>query len=373
MIDSALPPGGRIGILGGGQLGRMLAAAAARLGYRTVVLTPEKEAPASLLAEATIRGEYDDPAALDALADRVDRVTIEFENIPAASLARLEASRIVHPSSALVAIAQDRIAEKRCFEAVGIATAPWREARTEADAIAAARELDGPVILKTARLGYDGRGQARVDGATDAGLAFVALGSVPVIVERLVSFTCEASVIVARAQDGSLAAFDMVENRHKGGILELTLAPSRQPDFVQGRAQAAARTLAEQLGLVGLLALEVFVTEDGQVLANEMAPRPHNSGHWTLEACAASQFEQMIRAVAGLPLATPFRHSDAAMHNLIGDQVDAWPRLLAERGLIPHLYGKENPRPGRKMGHVTRLWRRGRLPDEASVRRAFPL
>lgn len=373
MMREALPPGGTIGILGGGQLGRMLATAAARLGYRTVVLTPERDAPASHVACATIEASYDDREALDALAARADRITVEFENIPAETIEHLARSSVVRPGPWVVATAQDRIREKRFFEEMGIRTAPWRPALTADEAERAADALGGDVILKTARLGYDGRGQARLRDPSEAKGAFERLGSVPLIVEARVAFACEASVVVARGQDGTLAAFDMVENRHRDGILELTLAPSKLPDFIQGRAQAAARTAAERIDLVGLLALELFVTDEGDVLANEMAPRPHNSGHWTMEACRASQFEQAIRAVAGLPLASPFRHADAAMRNLIGDEVAAWPRLLADREIIPHLYGKGPPRPGRKMGHATRLWRRGRLPDEATVRACFPV
>ena len=368
----ALPPGSTIGIVGGGQLGRMSAMAAARLGYRCLILTDEPDSPASHVALGCIVGDYDNPDTLRAFAGAVDVITFEFENVSAAGLDLLAALRPVRPGPSVLRISQDRIAEKSFLNQAGADTAPWA-AVTDADALEAALARIGlPAILKTTRLGYDGKGQALVRSPEDARAAFVALSPKPLILEGFVDFAREISVIVARGLDGASCAFDAVENRHRDHILDLTLAPAPIDPAIAERARALALRVADALDLVGLLAVEMFVTAEGGVVVNEIAPRPHNSGHWTIDACPASQFELHIRAVAGLPLPTAGRHSDAVMKNLVGPEETAlWPAILATDGLIGHLYGKTEARPGRKMGHVTRLFPRGGLPGEFGIRAAL--
>ncbi len=369
LTEVILPSNATIGIVGGGQLGRMSAMAAARLGFRCHVLTPERDSPAALVSAGATIGDYEDPAALRDFAAQVDVVTFEFENVSAAGLDLLASLRPVRPAPGVLRISQDRVAEKSFLNAAGIPTAPWREigAREELDQAVAALGL--PAILKTTRLGYDGKGQAMLRDPADLDAAWESLAPHPLILEGFVDFACEMSVVVARGADGTLAAFDAVENRHRDGILDLTLAPARVTPGIAARAGMIGREVAGALGLVGLLAVEMFVDRDGRVLANEIAPRPHNSGHWTIEACPASQFELHIRAVAGLPLPEASRHADAVMKNLVGPEETAlWPEILATQGLIAHLYGKAEARPGRKMGHVTRLFPRGALPGEFGVR-----
>lgn len=367
-----LPPGRTIGIVGGGQLGRMSAIAAARLGYRAHILTQEEDGPAAQVAAGITLGAYDDPAVLRRFAAAVDVVTFEFENVSAAGLALLEELKPVHPSAKILGISQDRVAEKSFLNAAGIATAPWAEVTDEASLAEAIAVIGLPAILKTSRLGYDGRGQARVSTPDEALMAFHRLEPKPQVLEGLVDFACEVSVIVARGADGQIASFDTVENRHKHGILDLTFAPARIPEEVAERAQTLGRQVAEALGLIGLLAIEMFVDRDGRLRVNEIAPRPHNSGHWTIDACPASQFEMHIRAVAGLPLPAARRHSDAVMKNLVGpDDMARWPAILATPGLIPHHYGKAEARPGRKMGHVNRLFPKGGLPGPFGVNAAL--
>ena len=363
-----LPPNATIGIIGGGQLGRMSALAAARLGYRSHILTPEQDSPAAQVSAAVTIAEYEDQQALRAFAAAVDVITFEFENISADGLSLLEHLKPVRPSPAILRISQYRIAEKTFLNQTGIATAPWRAVSTPADLEAAIVTIGLPAVLKTTRFGYDGKGQALLRTLQDASRAVVELGAAPLILEGFVDFAQEISVIVARGADGAMAAFDTVENRHRDHILDLTLAPAPIPDSVAAEAQHIARRIAEGLGLVGLLAVEMFVDARGKVLVNELAPRPHNSGHWTIDACPASQFELHVRAVAGLPLHPAARHSDAVMKNLIGPEETAlWPAILATPGLIPHLYGKAEARPGRKMGHVTRLFPRGALPGTFGI------
>ncbi|HTR17204.1 MAG TPA: 5-(carboxyamino)imidazole ribonucleotide synthase [Acetobacteraceae bacterium] len=371
-MPTPLPPNATIGIVGGGQLGRMSAMAAARLGYRCHILTPEPDSPAAQVAAGVTLGAYEDKAALTAFAEAVDVVTFEFENVSAEGLDLLASLRPVHPSPAVLRLSQDRVAEKRFLNGAGAATAPWREVTSLAELEAAVAELGLPSVLKTTRLGYDGKGQALLRAPEDLAPAFERLAPKPLILEGFVDFACEISVVVARGVDGTVRAFDTVENRHRHHILDLTLAPARVPEAVAAEAQIIARRVAGALGLVGLLAVEMFVDRRGQVLVNEIAPRPHNSGHWTIDACPASQFEMHIRAVAGLPLPPAERHSDAVMRNLIGpEDMALWPQVLAAPGLIPHLYGKAEARPGRKMGHVNRLFPRGALPGEFGVRDAL--
>ena len=367
-----LPPGGTIGIVGGGQLGRMSAIAAARLGYRAHILTEEADGPAAQVSAGITLGGYDDPEALRTFAAAVDVITFEFENVSAEGLDLLAGLRPVHPSPRILGISQDRVAEKTFLNDHGAATAPWAEVSDEASLDAAIARVGLPAILKTTRLGYDGRGQARVTTRAEAEAAFASLEPKPLVLEGLVDFACEISVVIARGADGQMTSFDPVENQHAHGILDLTFAPARIPDETADRAVALGHRVAEALGLVGLLAVEMFVDRDGSLRVNEIAPRPHNSGHWTIDACPASQFEMHIRAVAGLPLPPATRHSDAVMKNLIGpDDMALWPEILASPGLIPHLYGKAKARPGRKMGHVTRLFPRGSLPGPFGIAAAL--
>ena len=363
-----LAPNATIGIVGGGQLGRMTALAAARLGYRCHILTPEPDSPAGQVAAGTTLGDYEDEAALRDFAARVDVITFEFENVSAAGLDLLASLRPVRPSPTVLRISQDRIAEKGFVNEAGIGTAPWCPVGSVAELEAAVLRLGLPAILKTTRLGYDGKGQIMLRPGDDVAGAFECMAPKPLILEGFVDFACEVSVIVARGLDGGTAVFDTVENRHRDHILDLTLAPARIPVETAAKAERIAQELAERIGLVGLLAVEMFVTSDGRVLVNEVAPRPHNSGHWTIDACPASQFEMHVRAVAGLPLPAATRHSDAVMKNLVGPREAAlWPEILAAPGLIPHLYGKAEARPGRKMGHVTRLFPRGSLPGPFGI------
>jgi 5-(carboxyamino)imidazole ribonucleotide synthase len=364
----SLPLGSTIGIVGGGQLGRMSAMAAARLGYRAHILTQEADGPAAQVASGITLGDYDDPAALRAFAAAVDVVSFEFENVSAEGLALLAELKPVHPSPTILGISQDRVAEKSFLNAAGVATAPWAEVTDEASLAAAIETIGLPAILKTSRLGYDGRGQARVSTPEEALAAFRQLEPKPLVLEGLVDFACEVSVIVARGADRQVASFDTVENRHKHGILDLTFAPARITEDAAAAAQTLGRQVAEALDLIGLLAVEMFVDRDGSLRVNEIAPRPHNSGHWTIDACPASQFELHIRAVAGLPLPDAQRHSDAVMKNLIGpEDIALWPEIVASAGLIPHHYGKVEARPGRKMGHVNRLFPKGSLPGPFGI------
>jgi 5-(carboxyamino)imidazole ribonucleotide synthase len=367
-----LAPGATIGVVGGGQLGRMMALAAARLGLRAHILTPETDSPAGQCAAGVTIGAYDDPQVLRDFAACVDVVTFEFENVSAAGLDLLERLRPVRPAPSVLRISQDRVLEKQFVQAAGAATAAWRpvESRGQLDDAVAALGL--PAVLKTTRLGYDGRGQALLRRPDEVHAAWQSLAPKPLILEQFVDFAAELSVVLARDATGAVAAFDTVENRHRHHILDLTFAPARVAPELAAEAQAVAARIAAHLGLVGLLAVEFFLAADGRLLVNELAPRPHNSGHWTLDACACSQFELHVRAVAGLTLAATTRHSDAAMQNLIGPEgMRAWPAALAGAGLCPHLYGKAEVRPGRKMGHVTALFPLGALPGDCGIAAAF--
>jgi 5-(carboxyamino)imidazole ribonucleotide synthase len=350
-----IPPGGTIGILGGGQLGRMTALAAARLGYRCHIYCPETDSPAAQVSAAATVAPYDDIAALTRFAESVDVATFEFENIPAGAVRAVSAVVPVRPGVKALETSQDRIAEKRFFEREGIATASWRPVHDFPALGPALAQIGVPALLKTTRQGYDGKGQARIMAEADAMAAWRAVGSKPSILEGLVKFEREISAVVARGVDGQVDCYDVVENVHLGGILHTTTAPAPIAPDLADEARAMAKRAADALELVGLLALEMFVTRDGALLANEMAPRPHNSGHWTMDAAATSQFEQLVRAVCGLPLGDPTRFADAVMTNLIGDEIEQWPEFLKEPGARLHLYGKAEARPGRKMGHVTRV------------------
>ncbi|WP_416896222.1 MAG: 5-(carboxyamino)imidazole ribonucleotide synthase [Minwuia sp.] len=350
-----LPPGSVIGVLGGGQLGRMMALAAARLGYRVHVYTPDADSPTEqVCASATVAG-WEDEAALDAFADAVDAVTLEFENVPVSAVERLEARVPVRPGSHVLAVAQDRLAEKTTARNLGVPVAPFEAVTSDTDLEDAVELIGAPSVLKTRREGYDGKGQRIIRTAADAAPAFADLGRPAAILESFVDFTAEISVVAARGLDGDVKSYTAVENRHEHHILALTIAPAAVASSAVKQAEEAARTLIEALDVVGLLAVEFFVTPEGGVLFNEMAPRPHNSGHWTIEACRVSQFEQQVRATAGLPLGATGFHHRAVMRNLIGDDADRWSDLVAGGDSL-YLYGKAEARPGRKMGHVTRLY-----------------
>ncbi|THK36013.1 5-(carboxyamino)imidazole ribonucleotide synthase [Ensifer sp. MPMI2T] len=345
-----------IGIIGGGQLGRMLAMAAARLNFRTVILEPQPDCPAAQVANAQIVAPYDDAHGLDQLAAASDLITYEFENVPVSAAISLAASRPVFPPPKALEVAQDRLVEKRFINDCGIATARFHAIDSQVDLELALADFGGAGVLKTRRLGYDGKGQ-RVfrSPADDPAGAFAALGQVPLILESFVRFEREISIIAARGPDGSSACFDPAENVHRNGILYTSTVPASVGPATADAARAAAIAMLDALGYVGVIGVEFFVLADGSVVANEIAPRVHNSGHWTEAACVVSQFEQHIRAIAGLPLGDPSRHSDCVMQNLIGDDIAEVPGLLAERNVLVHLYGKAEARVGRKMGHFTRL------------------
>jgi len=315
-----LPPNATIGLVGGGQLGRMSSLAASRLGYRCHILTRETDSPAAQVSHAVTISDYSDPVSLRAFADAVDVISFEFENVSAEGLDLLASIRPVRPAPSVLRISQDRVDEKTFLNRAGVATAPWAPIGSRQELDEAVRRLGLPAVLKTTRLGYDGKGQAMLRTAQDLDAAWERLDPKPLVLEGFVDFAQEISVVVARGTDGSVSTFDTVENRHRDHILDLTLAPARISVAVDQAAQAIGRRVAETLDLVGLLAVEMFVDSIGQVLVNEIAPRPHNSGHWTIDACPASQFELHIRAIAGLPLPPATRHSDAVMKNLIGPE-----------------------------------------------------
>ena len=349
-----LPPGSTIGILGGGQLGQMAALSAAALGYRCHVYSPDANAPAKEIAAAQTTAPYEDEEAARAFADAVDVVTFEFENVPDETLAIIAKGAPVRPGVHALHVSQNRALEKAFLNDNGIGTAPWAAIVT-ADNLEPAATIGFPAILKTACFGYDGKGQVRVDAMDDLAAAWVEIGEVPAVLEGFIDFEREISVIVARAAGGDTRSYVPVDNVHREHILFTTTAPSTIDNETAEAARAISHRIAAELDLVGLLAVEMFVTRGGDVLVNEIAPRPHNSGHWTMDACAVSQFEQFIRAVVGLPLGDPARHSDAVMTNLIGDEANQWQTFLNEDGACLHLYGKAESRPGRKMGHVNRL------------------
>lgn len=359
MADGTLSPGATIGILGGGQLGRMTALAAARLGYRCHIFCQSADEPAAQVAAQTTLAAFDDTDALDRFARSVDVATLEFENVPIASLERIAGSTPVHPAPAVQAVAQNRLKEKSFANSLGIETAPFRAVASSAELDEAVALIGTPSVLKTVRMGYDGKGQVSIKADTDLETAWAESGAGPAteggILEGFVDFTCEVSVIVARGTSGESSAFVPVENRHANHILDETIAPADISARTASIANDIAIRLAEGLDIVGLLAVEMFITASGDVLVNEVAPRPHNSGHWTMDACRTGQFEQLVRAICGLPLGDPSRRCDAVMKNLIGDAVNDWPKYLADPAAKLHLYGKAKTRPGRKMGHVNFL------------------
>jgi len=353
-MNGALGPGSTIGIVGGGQLGRMLAMAAARLGYRCHVFDPHRRPCAAEVAAAFTSASFSDEPALKAFGESCDIVTYEFENLPVAALGVLGDK--LRPGTRSLEVAQDRAVEKRFIEATGASVAPWRTVDGVADIVTALDTLGGPILLKTRRLGYDGKGQAWVDAADEATAAWAAIGGEPAVAEARVAFDAEFSVILARAATGETRAFPISRNEHDGGILRRSRAPAGEP--IDGQAREGigrAEAIANALDHVGVITVEFFACREGPVV-NEIAPRVHNSGHWTIEGCATSQFEQHVRAICALPLGdTALVGVTASMDNLIGADVERWPGLIAESGARVHLYGKGEARPGRKMGHVTRL------------------
>ena len=354
----SLQPGGRIAILGGGQLGRMLAMAAARLGLHCTIYSDSDDSPAFEVADRAIRGSYEDLAALGELARTCDVLTYEFENVPVAAARHLEGRIPVRPGPRALEVAQDRLTEKRFMEACGLPVAPYRPVDDVAMLETALSELGGAAILKTRRLGYDGKGQVNIAPGEDCAAALAEIDRAPAVLEKRVAFHCEVSVLVARATDGSMVFYDCPRNRHEGGILRVSSVPSGLDEPVLELARDHARAVAEALDYVGVLAVEMFYLgpqASAPLLINEMAPRVHNSGHWTMDACLCDQFENHIRAVAGWPLGDPARLVDVEMHNLIGADVNEVPEILREAGAVLHLYGKAEARPGRKMGHVNRF------------------
>jgi 5-(carboxyamino)imidazole ribonucleotide synthase len=346
-------PGGTIGILGGGQLGRMLAMAAARLGLKTHIYSDEKDAPAFQVCDAHTVAKFDDEAALAKFASVCDALTFEFENVPAAAAALLSKAKPTNPNARALAITQDRFDEKCFIAGLGLKTAAFAAINTNSDTVSGFAKVGSPAIIKTRRFGYDGKGQAKVASADEAAKAVGSFRGAAAILEQFVPFEFEASVVAVRSASGEFAAYDPAENVHEHHILRRSIVPARLTAKQAEDAKAIARKIADALDYVGVLGVELFVTKDA-LLVNEIAPRVHNSGHWTIEACICSQFENHIRAVAGWPLGSTARHSDAVMENLIGEDAADW-KALAAKGDALHLYGKSEIRAGRKMGHVTYL------------------
>ncbi len=350
---SALPVGATIGILGGGQLGRMLAVAASRLGLKTHIFEPGSAPPAGDVAHAVTMAAYTDAAALKAFAASVDVITYEFENIPTSALDILEALKPIHPNRNALATSQDRLTEKTFLRDLGLTTAPFAVVADAASLDAAIGTIGTPAILKTRTLGYDGKGQARLQSPDDATTALDAMAGAPALLEGFVDFTHEVSVIAARNPDGAVACYDPGENLHADGILRTTTVPARLSASQRTDAVLLAGQILNALDYVGVMGVELFVTSRGLVV-NEIAPRVHNSGHWTQNGCTIDQFEQHIRAVAGWPLGDGTRHSNVTMENLIGDDMDRVPEAATSNAAI-HLYGKAEVKPGRKMGHINRI------------------
>jgi 5-(carboxyamino)imidazole ribonucleotide synthase len=357
-VTPFIAPGATLGVMGGGQLARMFVHAAQQMGYSTAVLDADADSPAGLVSHHHIRADYVDAAALAQLAAVCDAITTEFENVPANSLAALAKTRPVSPGAAAVSVCQDRAAEKAHFDRSGVSCAPYAVIES-AEAVGNVSEDLLPGILKTARLGYDGKGQRRVSSRTELTEAFGSLGGVRCVLEKMLALSHEISVIVVRSANGDIANFPVQQNLHRDGILAVTQVPP--PDVavqVQERAMQSARSIAIELGYVGVLCVEFFVLRDGSLIANEMAPRPHNSGHYSIDGCDVSQFDMQVRAMTGAPLYAPRLHSPCVMLNLLGDLWTSgrdpdWAAVLALPGAHLHLYGKTQARPGRKMGHLT--------------------
>jgi 5-(carboxyamino)imidazole ribonucleotide synthase len=354
-----LKVGATIGILGGGQLGRMLAIAAARLGFHCHIYSPEKDSCAFDVARASTCAAYDDWAAIAKFAAAVDVVTYEFENVPAECAAYLAARKPVLPDPKVLETTQDRLSEKNFITKLKIPTAPYTSVHSATQLAAAVETIGLPAVLKTRRLGYDGKGQAKISKGVDPNAAWRTMRHAPSILEGFVDFEREVSVVAARSQDGKVVSFDVTENEHRDHILKISKVPAAITPTVERDARQIAQRIAKAFDYVGVLAVEMFVVRKGKnfaLLVNEIAPRVHNSGHWTIDGASVSQFEQHIRAVAGWPLAKPVRHGRVQMTNLIGDEIDDSAKWLTVPGAAVHLYGKKESRPGRKMGHITRVF-----------------
>ena len=357
--NTALPQGATIGILGGGQLGRMTALAAARLGYKYHIFCQSLDEPAAQIANNKTIASFEDTNALKDFSKKVDMVTLEFENIPLSSYKYLESILEVRPNSHTLSISQDRIKEKNFISDLDIPVAPYRSVKTESDLNSMLAELGTPSILKTARMGYDGKGQVRIEKKSETKKAWNLSGACEAtggaILEGFIDFEKEISVIVGRSSNGDIVSYIPVQNIHKNHVLDKTIVPALiTPEQVNYATQISHR-LIESLNLIGLLAVEMFITKDGRLLVNEIAPRPHNSGHWTLDACTISQFDLLIRALCGLPLGSIKRNANATMKNLIGDDINDWQNYLLDPTAHLHIYGKSDIKAGRKMGHVTWL------------------
>jgi 5-(carboxyamino)imidazole ribonucleotide synthase len=357
-LDAPLPPNATVGILGGGQLGRMLCLAAARLGLKCHILAPEKDSPAFQVSAAHTIAAYDDKVALADFAAAVDCVTYEFENVPVEAVEFLEKLKPVRPGSKALRVAQDRLLEKQLARDLSAMTADFAAVNSHEELLRRIDEIGVPAVLKTCRFGYDGKGQAKIMTRSDAAASWEAMRGQPSILESFVDFHMEVSVIAARDAAGGFVAYDVTENVHRHHILHTATVPSRLDPEAQREALDIAKRIADALDYVGVLGVEFFALQHrgrSHVYVNEIAPRVHNSGHWTMDACLVSQFEQHIRAVAGWPLAIPYRHSDCVMTNLIGEEILAAPQLAAEPQTAVHIYGKAEWRQGRKMGHFNRL------------------
>lgn len=374
MKDAPILPGSVVGVLGSGQLGRMFAIAARRMGYRVHTFSPDTDTPTGQVADEEIVASYDDLDRVAEFARRVSVVTFEFENVSAAATATAERFAPVRPAGFVLHTTQQRIREKSFLSRHGLPVTPYREVRTEDDLLAAVAALGTPAILKTAGFGYDGKGQVRITSPALALEAWDLIGRAEAVLEAFVDFACEVSVVAARGVDGTFAHYGVVENRHTRHILDVTIAPASVPEPVARQAVEIARTVLDKLEVVGVLCVEFFVTHAGELLINELAPRPHNSGHFSFDACMTSQFEQQLRAACGLPLGSTELLRPAAMANLLGDlwatgEPD-WAAAAAHPNVKLHLYGKLAPRPGRKMGHLTALGARA-LDDVLAARTAL--
>jgi 5-(carboxyamino)imidazole ribonucleotide synthase len=357
-----LNPGATIGILGGGQLGRMLALAAARLGLHCHIYSPEKDSGAFEVVRASTCASYDDEGALGRFAGSVDVITYEFENVPARTAAFLAKRKPVLPDPRVLELTQDRLVEKNFISGLKIATAPYAPVHSASQLMAGIDKVGWPAVLKTTRMGYDGKGQAKIMKGMDPNAAWRSLKNEPCILEGFVNFEREVSVIAARSADGKVECYEVTENEHRDHILKVSTVPAKVTTAVEKEARSVATRLAKAFDYVGVMGVEMFVVRKGRqktVLVNEIAPRVHNSGHWTIDGATVSQFEQHIRAVAGWPLAKPIRLGRRVeMVNLIGDEIDEVPHWLTVPGTSVHLYGKKEARPGRKMGHVTRIYQK---------------
>jgi 5-(carboxyamino)imidazole ribonucleotide synthase len=353
-LEKPLAPGSTIGILGGGQLGRMLALAAGKLGLNCHIYAPEVDSPAFYVAARHTVAGYHDFAALEKFAKSVDVVTYEFENVPGDSAAFLEARCVLAPGSAALKTAQDRVDEKTFIAGLNIPVAPFAPVTNEKDLTSALKKTGRPAILKTRRFGYDGKGQTKILADTSPAVAWADIGKAPAILEGFIAFDMEISVIAARGWDGTVMVYDVPENRHENHILKMSTVPARISAETSSAARVMARKIISALGYVGVMGVEMFVS-DKNLIVNEIAPRVHNSGHWTQDACVVSQFEQHIRAICGWPLGDTKRHSNVVMHNILGDEADNWAEFASAAQTGVHFYGKSEPRRGRKMGHINVL------------------